>query len=90
MRHQGAGCARRGVRDHKGRAEFANAEGNDLRVYPATKAESVLLVFSSGNGAVVPAVPGFLTALTFDADELVDVALEPSANTPLDRTIKRS
>jgi hypothetical protein len=30
----------------------------------------------------VPAVPGFLTALTFDDGELVDVALEPSANHP--------
>ncbi len=66
----------------QGRAEFANAEGNDLRVYPTSTAESVLLVFSSGNGTVVPVVPGFLTALTFDAGELVDVALEPSANSP--------
>jgi hypothetical protein len=66
----------------QGRAEFANAEGNDLRVYPTTAAESVLLVFASGSGTVVPIVPGFLTALTFDADELVDVALEPSANHP--------
>ena len=66
----------------QGRAEFANAEGNDLRVFPATMAESMLLVFASGKGAVVPVVPGFLTALTFDGDELVDVALEPSTNNP--------
>jgi hypothetical protein len=66
----------------QGRAEFANAEGNDLRVYPTAAAESVLLVFASGNGTVVPIVPGFLTALTFDSGELVDVALEPSANHP--------
>jgi hypothetical protein len=66
----------------QGRAEFANAEGNDLRVYPTATAESVLLVFASGNGTVVPVVPGFLTALTFDGGELVDVALEPSANNP--------
>jgi hypothetical protein len=64
----------------QGRAEFANAEGTDVRVYPTPKAESVLLVFATGNGAVVPVVPGFMTALTFDAGELIDVALEPSAN----------
>lgn len=66
----------------QGRAEFANAEGTDIRVYPSLKAESVLLVFASGNGTVVPVVPGFMTALTFDSDELVDVALEPSTNNP--------
>ena len=41
-----------------------------------------MLVFASGNGTVVPVVPGYMTALTFDADELVDVALEPSTNHP--------
>jgi hypothetical protein len=66
----------------RGGAEFANAEGNDLRVSPAANGESVLLVFADGRGAVVPVVPGFMTALTFDADELVDVALEPSATGP--------
>ncbi len=66
----------------RGRAEFANAEGNDLRVFPAPIAESALLVFGNGSGTVVPVVPGFLTALTFSADELVDVALEPSSNHP--------
>lgn len=44
-------------------------------------AASVLLRFEGGGGAVVPAVPGFLASLTFDAGELVDVAYEPSANT---------
>jgi hypothetical protein len=66
----------------QGRAEFANGEGNDLRVYPTRAAESVLLVFATGNGTVVPVVPGFMTALTFDSGELVDVALEPSTNDP--------
>ena len=64
----------------EGHAEYANAEGNDLRVYPKTFAESVLVTFAGGAGTVVPAVPGFLTALTFDDGELVDVALEPSVN----------
>jgi hypothetical protein len=66
----------------KGRAEYVNAEGNDLRVHPAPFPESVLLIFDRGVGTVVPVVPGFLTGLTFDGDELVDVALEPSANHP--------
>jgi hypothetical protein len=66
----------------QGRAEFANAQGNDIRVFPTPMAESVLLVFANGSGTVVPVVPGFLTALTFESDELVDVALEPSANHP--------
>jgi hypothetical protein len=66
----------------EGHAEYANAEGNDLRVDPKRLPESVLLIFDGGMGTVVPAVPGFLTALTFDDGELVDVALEPSANHP--------
>ena len=66
----------------QGRAEFANAEGNDLRVYPGDdggkRAAGVRerRRYGRAGGA------GFLTALTFDADELVDVALEPSTNHP--------
>lgn len=45
---------------------------------PAT---NVLLTFNGGTGTVVPAIPGFLAALTFDDGELADVAYEPSANT---------
>jgi hypothetical protein len=66
----------------EGHAEYANNEGNDLRVDPAPFPVSVLLVFDGGTGTVVPAIQGFLTALTFDDGELVDVALEPSANHP--------
>lgn len=41
---------------------------------------SILLVFEGGFGAVVPALPGFIAALTFDGNELVDISYEPSAN----------
>jgi hypothetical protein len=42
---------------------------------------SVLLVFETGDGAVVPAIPKFLATLTMADGELVDVAYEPSDNT---------
>jgi hypothetical protein len=41
---------------------------------------SVMLVLDGGNGVSLPAIPGFLTALTLDGGELVDVAYEPSQN----------
>jgi hypothetical protein len=41
---------------------------------------SVLLVFDSVAGAVVPAIPEFLATLTVADGELVDVAYEPSDN----------
>jgi hypothetical protein len=40
----------------------------------------VLITFDGGVGAVIPAIRGFIAALTFDDGELVDVAYEPSAN----------
>lgn len=43
---------------------------------------SVLLRFDNGTGCVVPVVEGFLTAVTIDDGDLVDVAVEPSDNTP--------
>jgi len=62
-------------------AELLGAEGDVLRVNltndPAT---SVLITFDGGVGAVIPAIRGFIAALTFDDGELVDVAYEPSAN----------
>jgi hypothetical protein len=41
----------------------------------------VLLVLDGGAGVLLPAIPEFLCALSFDDDELVDVAYEPSDNT---------
>ena len=56
--------------------------GNELvRIVGLEKpAASVLLRFEHGTGTVIPAMPGFLAALTFEDDDLVDVAYEPSAN----------
>lgn len=42
---------------------------------------SVVLEFKGGAGVVLPAIPGFLGALTMEEDELVDVSYEPSENT---------
>jgi caspase domain-containing protein len=51
---------------------------NTLR-YPGA---SVLVVLEEGSGVVLPAIPEFLAALTVEDGELVDVAYEPSDNTP--------
>jgi hypothetical protein len=42
---------------------------------------SVVVQFDNGAGTVIPAIPGFIAALTVDGGELTDVAYEPSANT---------
>lgn len=45
-------------------------------------AVNVVLTFEQGTGVVLPAIGGFLTALTFEDDELVNVVYEPSDNSP--------
>jgi len=56
--------------------------GRDIaRVNPTTPRPSVLLMLDNGNGVVLPVLPGFIGALNFDGDELIDVAYEPSENT---------
>ncbi len=47
----------------------------------AGRAASVVLRFNGDVGTVIPAIPGFLAALTLEDGGLVDVAYEPSANT---------
>ena len=42
---------------------------------------NVLIVFDTGAGAVLPAIPGFIGALTVDEGSLADVAYEPSRQT---------
>jgi hypothetical protein len=55
--------------------------GSVVRVnMPGPKAASVLLRFDSGLCTVIPALQGYLAALTFDDGDLVDVAYEPSSN----------
>lgn len=62
-------------------SEFMGTAGDVLRVDPTNDpAASVLITFDGGVGAVIPAIKGFIAALTFDDGELVDVAYEPSAN----------
>lgn len=61
--------------------EMLGTEGNILRIkeldHPAV---SVLLRFTGNVGTVIPVLPGFIAALTFEEAELVDVAYEPSEN----------
>jgi hypothetical protein len=42
---------------------------------------SVVVQFDNGAGTAVPAIPGFIAALTVDGGELTDVAYEPSVGT---------
>lgn len=62
--------------------EFATEylpHGYDLRVLDSRRPGSnVLLVLESGAGVLLPAIPEFLCALSFEEDELIDVAYEPS------------
>jgi hypothetical protein len=54
--------------------------GTDVSVAVAGPGASVLLVFGNRCGTLLPAIPGFIAALTVEGDELVDVAYEPSDN----------
>lgn len=55
--------------------------GGVVRLWdPQAAAVSVVLRFKGGFGTVIPALTGFLTALSFDGGELVDVSYEPSDN----------
>lgn len=65
----------------RAQAELRGTAGDVLRVDPTNgPAASVLVTFDGGVGAVIPAIKGFIAALTFDDGDLVDVAYEPSAN----------
>ena len=64
-------------------ANLLGGEGDLLRIDGLENpAVSVLLRFEGNVGTVIPAIPGFLAALTFDDGELVDVSYEPSVNDP--------
>lgn len=63
--------------------ELLGCPGNSVRInsfVKRTPGSSVLLEFDSGTGVVLPAIPGFLAALTMQDGELVDVSYEPSEN----------
>jgi hypothetical protein len=62
-------------------AGLASPAGDDVRADTRGKpGGSVLLVLDQGTGVVLPAINGFLGALTVEDGELIDVAYEPSDN----------
>lgn len=68
---------------NQGNAQLLGPDGDLLRVEPHGKPTSLLLRFREGKGTVIPALPGYIAALTFDEGELIDLAYEPSTNTGL-------
>lgn len=76
----------RGARVRQARARRLEAEVLDdalVRVKegimePPTSPDLVLLRFADRRGVLLPAIPGFLATLTFEAGELSQVAYEPS------------
>jgi hypothetical protein len=62
-----------------GQAEHAVEDGTDLRVAPPPNPASIWLRFSGDVGTVVPVIEGFLTVVSLEDGEIVDVAFEPSA-----------
>lgn len=65
------------------KAELLGHDGQLLRVTHIDSPSSVLLQFDHGCATLIPVIPEFMAALTFDDDgrRLVDVAYEPSDNT---------
>ncbi len=55
-------------------------DGKAVRIDLEGRPTSVLLVFESGYGALVAALPGFIGSLTLEGDSLSDLAYEPSRN----------
>jgi hypothetical protein len=58
------------------------ADGSWVRVDPGptTAAVNVALEFDNDSCTIVPALPGFIAALTFQGRELIDLAYEPATN----------
>lgn len=53
-----------------------------IEVYrPDQPPADILLIFDNDCSALVPAIPGFITGLRFEDDELVQIDYEPSDNT---------
>ena len=52
--------------------------GSDPASWFPTEPASVVLKFENGKGTILPAIPEFVTGLTFDGNDLVDVVYEPS------------
>ncbi len=64
------------------RAELLGSGGDLLRISSNRPAASVLLRFEGNVGSVIPAIAGFVGAITVESGEIADVSYEPSANTP--------
>ena len=64
------------------KAELLGASGELLRIDGINRPISVVLRFKGNFGTVIPALPYYLAALTFEGDELIDVSFEPSVNSP--------
>lgn len=60
------------------RVEVLDDDASLARVHPQMGAGNVLLVLADQTSVLLPAIPGFITALSFDDGKLVDVAYEPS------------
>jgi hypothetical protein len=54
--------------------------GQALRLYASNDAATLVLRIDSGAVTVLPMIPGFIAALSFEDEELTAVAYEPSAN----------
>jgi hypothetical protein len=68
------------VYSRMGEASMIPGKVDDIRVSPQRSGASVLFALDGGRYVVLPAIPGFLGALTVEDGELVDVAYEPSDN----------
>lgn len=63
------------------RADIMDKEGSIIRVDNANPwGSSVLLILENGSGVVVPALPDFIAALTFEGNQFLDLSYEPSQN----------
>lgn len=91
--HHETGCGfkirgSRIITAHSRRAKFdfpdgKTPPGETLRVTSKIEpGENFLLVLEQGRGVLLPAIPDYITALTIEDGELVDVAYEPSDNRP--------
>ena len=59
--------------------EILDSEGTIIRVGPMQRpATNVLLELQNGNGVLVPAIPDFIAELSFEANEIANLAYEPS------------
>jgi hypothetical protein len=63
------------------RVELFDGDRSIARVHPHNGAANVLLVLADLSSVLLPAVPGFIAALSFGDGELIDVAYEPSEHT---------